>query len=238
MVGAGIQQLRGSVRRWEARSAGQLLFLPTSRISRRNYLPGEARPVLLPRSGNGELMNQLAKVEDYSDEPLQAREEVQWELKKLKPKHMQICSLLAQGFKNVEVASLTGVTKEYITMLLRMPLIKQEVARMSEIAGTRLELMFEKSVDVISDAMSNGNHTEKLKAARLHGELTKRIGRPDPYAVGQNVPDDRLERLANRLEGLLDTKKGGLYDESGQPIFEEAEVVREWPNGGSASAEV
>ena len=83
-----------------------------------------------PRSGNGELMNQLAmQEEDYSDEPTQAKGDVEWQLQKLKPKHLQICSLLAQGFKNIEVAKLTGVTKEYITMLLRQPLIKQEISR-------------------------------------------------------------------------------------------------------------
>lgn len=180
-------------------------------------------------------MNQLSVVntEDYLDEPVFEKEEkVPWELKKLKPLHHQICALLAQGMKNVEVAAMTGVTKEYICMLLRQPLIKQEVARKGEIAGVRLELMFDKSVDVIASAMENGNHSEKLKAARLHGELTRRIGRPDPFALGNNVPDDRLERLANRLEGLLDSKKGGLYDESGNPL-EEAEVVRTRTYGGS-----
>ena len=177
-------------------------------------------------------MNQLAVSSDiYDDEPLQAQpgERSEWVMQKLKPKHMQICALLAQGMKNVDVAALTGVTKEYICMLLRQPLIKQEIARVGEITGARLELMFEKSVDVIAEAMGSGTHSEKLKAARLHGELTRRIGRPDPYSVGHNVADDRLEKLANRLEGLLDTKKGGLYDEAGNPS-EEAEVVREWVN--------
>lgn len=164
------------------------------------------------------------------DEPIAATEEVPWELKKLKPKHFQICSLLAQGFKNVEVAAMTGVTKEYITMLLRQSIIKQEIAKKAEVTGQRLELMFEKSVDVISDAMNNGNHTEKLKAARLHGELTHRIGRPDPMAVNVNVSDDRLSQLASRLEGLLDTRRGNLYDENGNPIWEDAELVRPVPN--------
>lgn len=130
-----------------------------------------------------------------------------WELKKLKPIHQQICSLLGQGFKNVDVAKMTGVTKEYITVLLRQPLIRAEVARMADIAGVRLEAMFEKSVDVIADAMDNGNHSEKLKAARLHGELTKRIGRGDG-GMGE-APDTmrRLELLAERLTALQATAR-------------------------------
>jgi len=177
---------------------------------------------------------------EYSDEPVQAQsgETPEWVLKKLKPMHLQVCALLAQGMKNIEVAALCGVTKEYVCMLLRQPLIKNEIARVAEITGARLELMFEKSVDVIADAMDKGTHSEKLKAARLHGELTKRIGRPDPYALGQNVPDDRLEKLASRLEGLLTTTKSNLYDEAGNPIFEEAEIIRTIPYGGqTASAE-
>lgn len=173
-------------------------------------------------------MNQFVVAADDDFEPFDAMpaEKYEWVLKKLKPVHMQICALLGQGLKNVEVAKLAGVTPEYICMLLRQPIIKNEVARIGEIAGTRLELMFDKSVDTIGHVMENGNNSEKLKAVRLHGELTKRIGRPDPFATGTNVPDDRLEKLATRLEGLLTTTKAGLYDEAGNPIFEEAEVIR------------
>lgn len=174
-------------------------------------------------------MNQLtlAHAEDYADEPLfDTEDKPQWELKKLKPVHLAICSLVAQGNKYVDVAKMTGVTKEYISMLMRQQIIKDEVVRKAELVGTRLELLFEKSVDTIADAMENGNHKEKLQAARLQLEATKRIGRPDPFAISANVPTDRLDNLAKRLEGLLDKTKGGLYDEAGNPIFEEAEIVR------------
>lgn len=173
-------------------------------------------------------MNQLAIQEDYSNEPLQATEDVpQWVLQKLKPKHLQICALLAQGFKNVEVAGMVGVTKEYITMLLRQPLIKQEIAKRGEVISARFELMTEMTADAMADTLKNGAHADKMKAARLQLEVTKRIGRPDPYANNNTPADDRLEQLANRLENLLDTKRGGLYDESGAPIFEDAEILRE-----------
>lgn len=173
-------------------------------------------------------MNQLAPIDDYSDEPLQTTEDTpQWEMKKLKPKHLQICALLAQGFKNVEVAGMVGVTKEYVSMLLRQPLIKQEIARRGEVVAARFELMTEMTADALADTLKNGAHADKMKAARLQLEVTKRIGRPDPYANSNMPADDRLERLANRLENLLDTKRGGLYDESGAPIFEDAEILRE-----------
>lgn len=177
-------------------------------------------------------MNELARVDQFElgDPYDQTDEPKEWVLKKLKPNHLQICALLAQGMKNVEVAALCGVTKEYITMLLRQPLIKEEIAKRGEVLGQKFELLTEKTFDVMVDAMNNGNHQDKLKAARLQLEVTKRIGRPDPMAVNVNIGDDRLAQLANKLEHLLDSKKGGLYDEAGNPIFEEAEVIREWPN--------
>ncbi len=184
-------------------------------------------------------MNQLQVLppeEDYSDEPLFAEQETQWEMKFFKPKHKQICALLAQGMKNKEVAALVGCTPHYITMLLRQPMIKAEIQRISEVTGARLELMFTKVVDAIGDTLENGNASEKLKAGRLHGELTNRIGRKDPFAVNLNLNDDRLNNLANKLEHLLDTKKAGLYDERGAPIFEDAEVVRTRTFSGSAEA--
>jgi hypothetical protein len=188
-----------------------------------------------PRSGKSADMNQLATVdnEEFDEAPAE-----KWELKKLKPVHLQICALLAQGFKNVEVAGMTGVTKEYITMLLRMPIIKQEIAARGEVLNARFELMTEMTADAMVDTLKNGSHADKMKAARLQLEVTKRIGRPDPYAVNQNPAEDRLAQLANRLEGLLDGKKGGLYDEAGQPIFEEAEVVWESQRGQPHSASV
>lgn len=185
-------------------------------------------------------MNQLAVVQPFElDDPFdQIEEPVEWQLKKLKPVHLQICALLAQGMKNIEVAAICGVTKEYITMLLRQPIIKQEIAKRGEVLGQRFELLTERTLDVMVDAMNNGNHGDKLKAARLQLEVTKRIGRPDPMAVNVNVGDDRLTQLANRLEHLLDSKKGGLYDEAGNPIFEEAVVVRDRSYSGSSPTEV
>ena len=171
--------------------------------------------------------------EELDDEV--AEEKEQWLLKKLKPKHLQICALLAQGMKNVTVAAAVGVTPEYITMLLRQPLIKEEVMRLSEVAGVRLEGMFTQVVEVIGDALTNGTHSEKLKAGRLHGELTKRIGRYDPVGVGTTDGEERLNRLADRLEFLTKSKVPGVYDENGQ-VVEEAVIVRERTFSGSDQA--
>lgn len=171
--------------------------------------------------------------EELDDE--QQEEKQQWLLKKLKPQHLQVCALLAQGMQNKKVAAAVGVTPEYITMLLRQPLIKEEVMRLSEVAGVRLEGMFTQVVEVIGEALTSGSHSEKLKAGRLHGELTKRIGRYDPVGVGTTDGEERLNRLADRLEFLTKSKVPGVYDENGQ-VVEEAVIVRERTFSGSDQA--
>lgn len=167
-------------------------------------------------------MNQLAVMdhEDYSDEPLQEVEaRPQWELQKLKPKHLQICALLAQGFKNIEVAKMVGCTKEYVSMLLQQPLIIQEITRKGAVVNQRFELLAEKSCDVLVDAMDNGTHGERIKASRTVLEVTKRLGRVDPNANTVSPDVDRLTKLAERLIQLQSgIRQGRVFNEDGSEV--------------------
>lgn len=133
-----------------------------------------------------------------------------WELKELKPMHRQVASLVAQGMRNVDVATLVGITPEYVCMLLRQPLVQAYVAEISAVANTRLEAMFEKSVEVIADVLEGGTEKGKLAAVRLQLEATKRIGRPDPSARPGEANTDRLEKLAERLIMLQSGVRQGL----------------------------
>lgn len=144
-----------------------------------------------------------------------------WELKELKPLHKTVASLYAQGKKNVEIAAIAGCTPEYVSMLIRQPLVKAYISEMCEIVGTRLEALFAKSVDVIAETLDNGTASEKLKAARLQLEATKRIGRVDPNISGTGANVDRLERLAERLIGLQSRVRiGETLNEDGTPAQE------------------
>lgn len=159
-------------------------------------------------------------------EPLDEEEQIlfaggppSWQMKTLKPKHKQIASLLAQGGRNIDIAKIIGVTPEYISMLSRQPLMKAYIAEMCEITGVRLEAMFEKVVDTIAETLESGSEAGRLKAARLHLEATKRIGRPDGAPRSGNDSADRLEKLAERLIFLQSGKRPpGLYDENGEAI--------------------
>ena len=169
-------------------------------------------------------MNHLAIVnEDALLENLEAEEAVEtgqkWELKQLKPMHKQVASLLAQGKKQVDIAAMVGITPEYVSMLLAQPLVKAYVNQMCDIIGVRMEALFEQSVEVVADVMKNGNNSDKLKAARLQMEATKRIGRPDPMAAGHGSNEELLEKLANRLMALQSNiRKGGIFKEDGTPV--------------------
>ena len=134
------------------------------------------------------------------EQPLPDEEEhVGWQMKELKPKHKQVCAMLAQGIDRRTISNVVGVTPEYITMLSKQPLMKDYIAEMCQAAGLQLDAMFVQSVEVISEVMANGSPKERVAAARLQMEATKRIG------SGSSIPkeiidtNDRLARLAERL---------------------------------------
>lgn len=162
-------------------------------------------------------MNSLALTEDLESEGIEVGEvEPKWELKKLSDKHKEALALVAQGLKLVQVAALVDYTPTYVGMLIRQPLAKEYLREMSEITGARLEAMFEQSVEVIAETMRTGNNSEKLKAARLQLEATKRIGRGDTLTIQTQNPDERFARLADRLVGLLrSARTGETYNEDG-----------------------
>jgi DNA-binding NarL/FixJ family response regulator len=158
-------------------------------------------------------------VENSGDPDLDQIESSKWQLTKLKPMHKQVASLCAQGLKNVEIARIVGITPEYVSMLLRQPLVKAHVMEMCDVVGTRLEALFEKSVDVIAETLESGSEKGRLAAARLQLEATKRIGRPDPNAGLDRGQTDRLANLAERLLSLQsNVRQGKTFNENGQEI--------------------
>ena len=179
---------------------------------------------------------EIVKPADYQEEPdsEDGAESTQWILQKLKPKHKQVCALLAQGMKNVDVAKIVEVTPEYITMLLRQPLIVQELKRLSGIAEVKMESLFPKAVDVMGEVLQAGSNGEKLKAARLVGEFTKRIGSGKGMQGEPTNREERLVQLSERLVGLLETKRGNTYEGS---QVSDAEIISERTFSGSREAQ-
>lgn len=142
-----------------------------------------------------------------------------WELKALKPMHQTVASLFAQGKKNVEIAQIVGITPEYVSMLIRQPIVKAYIAEMCEIVGTRMEALFHKSVDVIAQTLESGTEAGKLKAARLQMEATGRVGGRDNRSDLTNDRTARLEQLAERLIFLQSgVRQGRVFNEDGTEV--------------------
>jgi hypothetical protein len=144
-----------------------------------------------------------------------------WQLKKLTERHKTICALFAQGLPRQDIATLTGVHANYITMLMKQPLIQKYVKDMSIVAGVQLESMAQKVVDTIGEVMTSGNGTEKLKAARLQAEMTGRIGSRAGAYQDVSPAEDRLNRLADRLTNLLGNAKKVQHEEIEDAEFQE-----------------
>ena len=123
-------------------------------------------------------------------------------LRDLSPKHKQVASLLAQGLGRTEISTVVDFTPEYVTWLCRDPLFKSYLQEMSEFTDARLEAMYAKVGDAIQDGLDNGKPEDRLRAARLHLEVTGRIGNGERpmQAIDESV--QRLNTIANRLLAL------------------------------------
>lgn len=132
------------------------------------------------------------------DMSLPATSSRQVTLKELSPKHRQVAALLAQGVNREMVAAACDFTPEYVTWLGGDPLFIDYIKEMSKLAGTQLEAMYTRSVEVIGENLMAGSNEDKMRAARLQMEATGRIGK-NIRPAGDDSGMDRLEVLAERL---------------------------------------
>ena len=141
-------------------------------------------------------MNALLQQDDLPEE---GEGQHGWVMKTLKPKHKQVCSLLAQGIDRQTIANVVGITPEYVSMLAGQKLVQDYVKDMAKLADLQLEAMFTKSVQAIGETLENGNHKEKIQAARLQMEATRRIGSKSVEPEKLIDTNNRLAKLAERL---------------------------------------
>lgn len=143
----------------------------------------------------------------------------QVQLQKLSPKHKQVASLMVQGVGRETIGEICEFAPEYITWLSRQPVM---VAYLKELAGyaeAQLIAMTGKSVAAIGEVLESGSDENRLRAARLQFEATDRIGRYRDTG-DHNLAEDRLERLAGRLVGLLETQRGRVLQGSSTTVIE------------------
>lgn len=167
------------------------------------------------------------------DRDLLREEGERWLMKGLKPMHKQVASLLAQGLRNVDIARMVGITPEYVSILSRQPMVQQYVYEMVAVAGLQLEATFPLVVKTIQETLADGTEAGKLKAARLHLEATKRIGRTELPTRPVEESLDRLTKLGERLLALQSRadgyRAGGTFTQAGESI---EDVPGEGPSSG------
>lgn len=155
-----------------------------------------------------------------------------WEMKSLKPWHKQACSLLAQGIDRGTIAQILDCTPEYVSMLAGQKLIKEYIREFCTFAELQLEAQFTESVKAIGDTLVNGNHKEKMQAARLQMEATRRIGSKSGIIHEVIDTNSRLARLAERLLYLQ-----GHGGQSPDVIIDGEVITNERENQASTEAE-
>ena len=158
----------------------------------------------------------LQPVEEESSKP-------GWELKELKPWHKQMCSMIAQGIERGTIAKVLNCDPTYVSNLARQKLVQDYIKDWCAFAGIQLEAQFVKAVEVIGDTMENGNPKEKLQAARLQMEATRRIGSGSGQVADSPDMNDRLITLSERLVSLLE----GTRRAQTKPPILEGEVYEE-----------
>lgn len=136
------------------------------------------------------------------EEELSFERDSSTDLKELKPKHKQICSMLAQGMRRDLIAKIAGCTPTYISMLQKQPIMQEYMKDLCAMANMQLEAMFVQSVDAVGDVLREGAPKERLQAARLQMEATKRIGSGSGIETEVIDTNARLARLAERLLNL------------------------------------
>jgi hypothetical protein len=143
-----------------------------------------------------------------SDLPTPVAPAKKWVLKEMTAKHKQVMALLAQGLGRTEISDIVGITPEYVTMLANQPVCREYLRSLSAFADAQLEAMSGEAVRVIRDVLTNsGNDEHRLKAARLQMEATQRIGTNRRDRSNSEDETERLENMAERLIGLLRSKR-------------------------------
>ena len=114
----------------------------------------------------------------------------------------------------------SGRTKKYITTKLRLSQEKlnklmlrddsrQFVAELTHGAHLQMEALYVKSVDAVRETLEKGAYPDKIKAARLQMESTRRIGAMTAPSQGVVDVEARLVDLAHKLVDLNRQSKSG-----------------------------
>lgn len=118
-----------------------------------------------------------------------------WVLKKLSQKHKHIVALHLQSVSRMDIGAICGCTPEYVSMLLRQPLVQAYLKETEAYMDERLRALQGKSIDAIESGLDSGDGELQLKAARLQLEATGKLKQvADKERSAEDVVADILAR--------------------------------------------
>lgn len=135
-------------------------------------------------------------------------------LQKLNGQHKHVAALLAQGVDRTSIAQAVGFTPEYVSWLTGDPLFRDHMREIANFCDAQLESQYGNVVQVITEGLRPEQKMEdRLKSARLHLEVTKRLGTGTGPAGASESSIERLNSLAERLLSLQsNVRKGDTFD--------------------------
>lgn len=141
------------------------------------------------------------------------------QLQSLTPRHKQAMALLAQGVDRSTIGQVCDFAPEYVSWLARQEICREYLREMQVFSEAQLSALFSQSVDVIREVLQTGSEDGRLKAAKLQMEATGRLGAR--VAPPESQPDDRLERLGERLLKLLKVNQERVLDVQTVEVIQE-----------------
>lgn len=123
-------------------------------------------------------------------------------LEQIKPRHKQIIALHLSGYKNKEIAQVSGYTEAWISTLLRDPIVKELLEEAYNEQSQRLKALFSDVVDSLKDGLDprKAQIKDRLKASEVWHKLNGDINKEGAGAT------DSAENIVGRI--LQEAKDG------------------------------
>jgi len=140
----------------------------------------------------------------------------------LDERHLKAVELLAAGLAPKGVADTVGVTTQQLSMWRKKPAFKLALSEAmqidADVHGARLQLLYGKALDRVSDLLDDPSPHIRVQAARLAFEAQQNIARVIEEQKMMEALEARMDALAEA--GAI----GGTFE----PI-QDAEIIEEEP---------
>ena len=112
-----------------------------------------------------------------------------WVLKKLTARHKRICALKMSGLAREDIATTCQCTPEYISMLMKQPLIVEYMGGLMKDVDDDLKHLTGQAVDTVRTMMGSGDDKVALSAAQTVLKANGKLGGKSDEGEGATAED-------------------------------------------------